>query len=112
VLDIEGLVEKPTPENAPSNLAVSARYVLGPEIFPAIEQTYPRQDGEWQLTDAIVHLIKQGKHVCATVLNAEQRRYDVGNFAGYYKVFSHFALQDEEYGEELRQYLAALVREK
>ena len=109
VLDIRGLVEKPAPGKAPSNLAVTARYILTPEIFSAIEQTRPRGTGEWQLSDAIVKLIKDGKRVCAVVMNAKQERLDIGNFSGYYKAFTHFALQDKKCGEELRRFLTQIL---
>lgn len=91
VLDLEGVVEKPAPGNAPSPFAIAARYVFTPEIFDALLKKSSSPEKEWELTDAINRLIEDGKRVCAVVLGENQKRHDVGHFAGYYKVFHHFA---------------------
>jgi UTP--glucose-1-phosphate uridylyltransferase len=112
VLRIRRLVEKPTPEEAPSNLVSAARYTFSPAIFEALEQIPVGKGGELQLTDAIEWLINQGKPVYAMVLGEGQKRYDIGNFESYYKAFVDFALRDETHGQALRQYLRKLLRQK
>lgn len=103
--EISDLVEKPVRGSAPSNMAIAARYVCGPEVFEALDLTMPGKGGEIWLADAIRILLKQGKRVyCVKLLEGEQR-YDIGNFESYYKAFVDFALADERYGYLLRQYL-------
>jgi UTP--glucose-1-phosphate uridylyltransferase len=105
VFEVRDLVEKPAPGTAPSNLAISARYVLPPEIFDAIDQTAPGKNGEIQLTDAIRLLMKRGRKVIGVRLADGERRYDIGNFGSYFRTFVDFALADEELGPELAEYL-------
>ena len=62
---VEGLIEKPAPAEAPSNLAVIGRYVLPPEIFSILRKTQPGKNGEIQLTDALRELAKRVPDVCA-----------------------------------------------
>ncbi|NLV74981.1 MAG: UTP--glucose-1-phosphate uridylyltransferase [Chloroflexi bacterium] len=108
---VSDLVEKPKPENAPSNLAIAARYVFSPVIFDAISRTLPDRNGEMQLTDSIRLLIQLGYPVQAIRLTGSERRYDIGNFESYFKAFMDFALSDEKYGYLVRQYLKRKVRE-
>ena len=75
-----GLVEKPAPEEAPSNLAVIGRYVLPPSIFDAIRRTKPGAGGEIQLTDAMALLLAEGTPVHGIVYRGT--RYDTGRAAG------------------------------
>jgi UTP--glucose-1-phosphate uridylyltransferase len=89
---IDDLVEKPTPESAPSNLAIAARYIFGPEIYPALENTPPGKGGEIQLTDAIRILLQEGRKIIGTCLGEGERRYDIGNFESYFEAFIEFAL--------------------
>lgn len=105
------IVEKPSVEEAPSNLAVAARYILTPDIFESLAQTQPGTGGEIQLTDAIRALIRDGKAVYGVRLRPDERRYDIGNFAAYFRAFVEFALADERHGEDLRGHLRALLRE-
>ncbi|MEA2064145.1 MAG: UTP--glucose-1-phosphate uridylyltransferase [Gemmatimonadota bacterium] len=105
VVEVESLVEKPNIEDAPSDLAIAARYVFSPDIFQAIEMTLPDKGGELQITDSISLLIKKGMPVYAVVLGEEEHRYDIGNYQSYFKAFVDFALQDEKYGHTLRHYL-------
>jgi UTP--glucose-1-phosphate uridylyltransferase len=100
-----GVVEKPSAGSAPSNLAVAARYVFSPAIFEALARTPPDERGEVQLTDAIKRLIDNGLPVYAWPLGPGQRRYDVGNFASYFRAFVDYALEDGEHGRALREYL-------
>ncbi|HLA41162.1 MAG TPA: UTP--glucose-1-phosphate uridylyltransferase, partial [Candidatus Glassbacteria bacterium] len=80
VFPVEALVEKPDIDSAPSDLAIAARYVFGPEIFEAIERTLPDKAGELQLTDSIQLLIKKGAPVYAVLMSEGERRYDIGNY--------------------------------
>jgi UTP--glucose-1-phosphate uridylyltransferase len=105
VFPIADLVEKPLPEQAPSNLAIAARYVFNPEIFEAIERTVPDRRGELQITDSIRILVQQGRPVWGVMLGPNSRRYDIGNFETYFLAFADFALADEKYGYTLRQHL-------
>jgi UTP--glucose-1-phosphate uridylyltransferase len=101
---LDDIVEKPSRERAPSNLAVAARYVLEPEIFSYIKQTQRGAGGELQLTDSIRLLLKNGRPVWGVRLKNEVR-YDIGGFAGYFKAFFEFSLADEDFGEKFRQYM-------
>jgi len=105
VFSVKSLVEKPNIEDAPSDLAIAARYVFSPDIFKAIDMTLPDTGGELQLTDSIHLLIKQGAPVYAVLLRNNEHRYDIGNYESYFKAFVDFALQDEKYGHVLRHYL-------
>ena len=109
VLDLASIVEKPAKTEAPSNLAVAARYIFRPSIFEMLDRTLTDKHGELQLTDAIESLIRQGKRVCAVVLQGKQKRFDIGNYQSYYKAFLEFALNDPEYGPSLRDYLEDLL---
>lgn len=109
---ISDIVEKPSPGTAPSNLAIAARYVFSPAIFEALAHTAPGRNGEIQLTDAINTLIRLGLPVYAWLLPPETRRYDVGNFASYFRTFIDFALADERYGYMVRQYIRAKAQER
>ena len=100
------LVEKPEPEQAPSNLAVLGRYVLRPEVFDVLEQTAPGRGGEIQLTDALQVLAKNpevGGGVIALVFDG--RRYDTGNKLDYVKANLELASQHPNIGAELRAWL-------
>jgi UTP--glucose-1-phosphate uridylyltransferase len=105
VLDI---VEKPDLSEAPSNLAVAARYIFTPAIFNALDRTQPGKDGEIQLTDAIKLLIEDGQGVYGVRLTRDEPRYDIGNFESYFRAFTEFALADEKHGAALREYIATL----
>jgi len=105
------LVEKPRPEEAPTSLAIAARYIFSPAIFEAIRRTAPDRNGELQLTDSIRLLLQLGHQVRVVRLRAGERRYDIGNFESYFKAFIDFALADEKYGYLVRQYLKRKVRE-
>lgn len=106
--ELSDIIEKPDLDQAPSNLAVAARYIFTPHIFAALDRTEPGKGGEIQLTDAIRLLIKDGEKVCGVRLSSGERRYDIGNFESYFRAFTEFALADEKYGASLRQYIAAL----
>jgi UTP--glucose-1-phosphate uridylyltransferase len=107
--ELQDIVEKPTVAEAPSNLAVAARYVFKPVIFDLLARTPPGKGGEIQLTDAIRTLIQQGGKVIGLPLPAGERRFDIGNFESYFRAFIEFALADPRYGAELRQFVKELV---
>lgn len=103
---IESIVEKPAPENAPSNLGVVGRYILTPAIFNKIEQTTAGAGGEIQLTDAIAALLNE-----ETVLayEFEGRRYDCGSKLGYLIATVEQGLLHEELKDDFMAYLKTLV---
>jgi UTP--glucose-1-phosphate uridylyltransferase len=105
IFEIADLVEKPRPEEAPSTLAIAARYVLSPAIFEALAATPPGKGGEIQLTDAIRALIRQGAPAYGVRLGAGETRYDIGNFESYFQAFAEFALADPKFGPSLRRHL-------
>jgi UTP--glucose-1-phosphate uridylyltransferase len=109
IFEIEDLIEKPGRAEAPSNLAIAARYVFAPTIFDAIKRTPPGKGGEIQITDAIRLLIKDGGKVYGICLRADERRYDIGNFQAYFRAFVEFALEDEKQGPALRKHIEALL---
>ena len=108
VFELDDLIEKPSVAEAPSNLAVAARYVFSPAIFDCLERTRPGKGDEIQLTDAIRLLIEQGGKVLGVRLPPGERRFDIGNFESYFLAFLEFALADEHYGPTLRTRLKEL----
>jgi UTP--glucose-1-phosphate uridylyltransferase len=102
---VRGVVEKPAPGTAPSNLAIIGRYVLTPKIFDKLEQTSHGSGGEIQLTDAIEALMTE-QDVYAYAF--EGVRYDAGTTMGWLKASVELALQRPDVGPELRTYLAGL----
>jgi UTP--glucose-1-phosphate uridylyltransferase len=83
VFRIADVVEKPSPGTEPSRLAISARYVFSPAIFPALRRLRPGAKGELQLTDAIRDLARQGLPVLGVRLAPGERRLDIGSFDSY-----------------------------
>jgi UTP--glucose-1-phosphate uridylyltransferase len=100
------LVEKPTPEAAPSELAIAGRYIFTPEIFDHIDRTGRGVANEIQLTDAM-NLLAQVQPMYALAWQA--RRYDIGNRLEYAKCFVEFALRRDDVGPALRDHLKALL---
>jgi UTP--glucose-1-phosphate uridylyltransferase len=94
VVRVIDLIEKPTPEKAPSNLAIAGRYVFSPLIFDMIRRIKPDKRGEIQVTDAIRLLCEEGKRVIAVKLAPDEKRYDIGNFPSYFESFVGSALAD------------------
>jgi UTP--glucose-1-phosphate uridylyltransferase len=102
---VTSIVEKPEPDNAPSNLAVIGRYVLTPKIFDKLEQTQRGAGGEIQLTDAIQALMdEQGVFGYAF----EGQRYDAGTTMGWLQASVELALARADIGTEFREYLGTL----
>ena len=106
---IVNLVEKPKPEDAPSNLAIAGRYIFSPLIFDMIRRVEPDARGEIQLTNAIQFLCDEGRRVMAVKLTPQEKRYDIGNFPSYFESFVEFALADPIYGVEFRRRLERML---
>jgi len=104
VVEVNGLVEKPSPDEAPSNLAVAGRYVLPGAIFDAIAATKPGSGGEIQLTDAMAMMLAEGTPVHGVVYRGT--RYDTGAPLGYLQAVVQLASEHEELGPEFRSWLA------
>ncbi|HEY3380689.1 MAG TPA: UTP--glucose-1-phosphate uridylyltransferase [Vicinamibacterales bacterium] len=109
IFEIDDLIEKPSIHEAPSTLAIAARYVLSPSIFDALDHTPPGKGGEIQLTDAIRSVVRSGGRAYGVRLHAHERRYDIGNFQAYFRAFVEFALADPRFGAPLRRYLEDLL---
>jgi UTP--glucose-1-phosphate uridylyltransferase len=103
--EITNLVEKPKPEDAPSNLAVIGRYILTPKIFSMLDRTPLGPGGELQLTDALKLLLQEEKVYGFTF---EGKRHDTGNKLGFLKATIELALKRPDLGDELREYLKNL----
>jgi UTP--glucose-1-phosphate uridylyltransferase len=105
LLRIRDLVEKPTTEKAPSNLAITGRYVLPPAIFDCLERTKPGAGGEIQLTDGLRLLAKE-QGLWAYIY--EGISYDAGDKLGFLRATVELALLNEEFGPAFRDYLKTL----
>jgi len=111
VVRLTGMVEKPAPEDAPSNLAIIGRYVLAPQVFAVLEQTAPGKGGEIQLTDALQTLAQMpaedGGGVRGVVFRG--RRYDTGDKLDYLKAIVRLASGRDDLGPGLREWLTEWV---
>ncbi|NUP26015.1 MAG: UTP--glucose-1-phosphate uridylyltransferase [Nocardia sp.] len=103
VLRVKAMVEKPSLADAPSTFAAAGRYLLDRAIFDALRRIGPGAGGELQLTDAISLLIDEGHPVHVVVHRGS--RHDLGNPGGYLRAAVDFALEREEYGSALREWL-------
>lgn len=103
VKKVNGMVEKPDLEDAPSNFAATGRYLLDRQVFEALSRTKPGKGGEIQITDAIELMISEGHPVRIVV--HQGKRHDLGNPGGYIRACVDMALEDETYGESLKQWL-------
>ncbi len=112
VFRLTDVIEKPPVDDAPSNLAVAARYVFCPSIFKRLADTKPGKGGEIQLTDAIRMLIAEGRPCFGMRLTPSEPRFDIGNFESYFRTFAEFALADPKFGEPLRAYLKQRLSEE
>jgi UTP--glucose-1-phosphate uridylyltransferase len=102
---IRNLVEKPKPQDAPSNLAIIGRYVLTPEVFHSLETITPGSGGELQLTDGLKHTLRSRP---IYGYRFEGTRYDAGDKLGFLKATVEFALKRHDLGEPFRSYLKSL----
>ena len=105
VYQVLTLVEKPKPEEAPSNLGIVGRYILTPEIFCMLEKTTPGAGGEIQLTDGLRLLLEKQK---IYAYQFEGIRYDTGTPLGFLKASVEFALNRPDIGPKFREYLRQL----
>ena len=106
---VRSIVEKPKPEDAPSNLAVIGRYVFTPEIFDALDRITPGAGGELQLTDAMSLLLET-----QTVFgySFETGRYDIGKKIDFLRATVELALDRDDLGDEFKAFLADLVQRR
>lgn len=102
VYKVKDLVEKPSVDEAPSNVAILGRYIITPQIFDILENTEPGKGGEIQLTDALKTLISQE---AMYAYNFQGRRYDVGDKLGFLQATIEFALKKEELRDRFLDYL-------
>jgi len=102
LFEIQGLVEKPRPEQAPSNQAIIGRYLLTPRIFECLETITPGAIGELQLTDGLRALLKYEK---IYGYQFECKRHDTGDKLGFLKATIEFALQRKDLGPEFQRWL-------
>ena len=107
IYKIKAIVEKPSPEEAPSDIATHGAYILPPEIFTALKKLSPGKGGEIWLVDAINNLKEQGVPLYA-VLIENAKYYDTGNKLEYMKTAVEMALHHNEIGEEFKEYLKDL----
>jgi UTP--glucose-1-phosphate uridylyltransferase len=105
LFEIKNMVEKPKPEEAPSNLAITGRYILTPTVFDTLSETQLGAGGELQLTDGM-RLLLQREKIYAYVY--EGKRHDTGDKLGFLKATVDFALKRPDLGEEFRRYLKEL----
>lgn len=103
---VKGLVEKPSIEEAPTNVAILGRYIVTPKIFEILEATEPGKGGEIQLTDALLELLK---HEDMYAYNFKGKRYDVGDKLGFLEATIEYALRKPQLNEEFKKYLRSIV---
>lgn len=109
VYKIKSIVEKPDPDEAPSDIATHGAYILPPEIFGALKRLTPGKGGEIWLTDAINLLKDEGVPVYAVVIE-NGKYYDTGNKLEYMKTAVELACEHPEIGEDFKSYLKELVK--
>jgi len=107
VLMARSFVEKPSIENAPSNLAIASRYIFTPDIFKYIDKTKPGKNNEIQITDAMSLLLKDHKMYG---VKFDGKRYDIGNKLDFIKTNVIFGLEQEDINESLRNWILDLAR--
>ena len=106
---IRTLVEKPSPRDTPSRLAVAGRYVFSPRIFDRIRQVEPDRRGEVQITDAIRAVAEDGGTILGVRLRPEEKRYDIGNLPSYFETFIDFAVADPQHGPRVRDHMRRIL---
>jgi UTP--glucose-1-phosphate uridylyltransferase len=105
VYRIRDMVEKPPRDEAPSDLAIIGRYILTPDIFPALEATVTDRTGEIQLTNGLRHLLKERPIYGCRI---DGVRHDTGNKLGFLKAVVYFALRRPDLGEQFAEYLRTI----
>ena len=107
VTKVKGLVEKPSVDEAPSNMAILGRYIITPSIFEILERTKPGKGGEIQLTDALLELMSEE---AIYAYNFEGRRYDVGDKLGFLEATVEYALRKPELKDGFTKYLNTVLQ--
>ena len=106
VYKVKDLVEKPSVEESPSNVAILGRYIITPKIFEILEKTKPGKGNEIQLTDALLKLIEEE---AMYAYDFEGRRYDVGDKLGFLEATVEYALRKEELRDGFIEYLKTII---
>ena len=106
VTKVKGFVEKPSVDEAPSNMAILGRYIITPSIFEILERTKPGKGGEIQLTDALLELMSEE---AIYAYNFEGRRYDVGDKLGFLEATVEYALRKPELKDRFIEYLKTIL---
>jgi UTP--glucose-1-phosphate uridylyltransferase len=106
LVQLNRLVEKPDRDAAPSNLAIAGRYILTPQVFPAIEKTARGKGNEVQLTDALRLMLKHNNIIAAVI---EGKRYDIGNKLDFLKTTVEFALKRPEFAVQFEDFLRKTI---
>ncbi|MDW7660350.1 MAG: UTP--glucose-1-phosphate uridylyltransferase GalU [Bacillota bacterium] len=107
IYSVNGLVEKPALDEAPSNIAILGRYIINPGVFDILKDTKPGKGGEVQLTDALLELAKKETMYA---FNFEGKRYDVGNKQGFLEATVETALRRDDLKDEFLEYLIGIVK--
>jgi UTP--glucose-1-phosphate uridylyltransferase len=105
VCRVKDLVEKPPQAEAPSNLAIIGRYILTPDVFPALQATASDRTGEIQLTNGLRRLLRDRPIYTCEVKGI---RHDTGNKLGYLRAVVHFALRRPDLADAFSQYLQSI----
>jgi len=108
IYEIQDFVEKPSVEEAPSNLVVAGRYIFTPDIFGYLEQTSPGKGGEIQITDAMRLMVKQRPMYGRKL---QGRRCDIGDKEGFIRTNLEFALKDPDLAEPMKVYIKKLAQQ-
>jgi UTP--glucose-1-phosphate uridylyltransferase len=108
--NIKNIVEKPSPEDAPSNLTISARYVIAPEIFDSMDDTQTSK-GQKLFTDCLMTLSRRGP-IIALENRPTDTVFDIGSPSLYAKAFVEFALKDPAMAEEMKSLLSKPLDDK
>lgn len=109
IYKVKGMVEKPSKEQAASDLAIFGRYILTPQVFACLEETKPGKNGEIQLTDALALLLKEQDIYAYEV---DVKRYDIGNKLDWLKATLALALEREDIGPPLLKYIRQIVKQE
>jgi len=106
LMRLNELIEKPSVESAPSNLAIAGRYILTPDIYKALEKTPKGKGNELQLTDAMIELLKTENIYSQTF---EGKRYDIGNKLDFIKTTIEYALKRKEFAEPVLEFMKEIL---
>ena len=107
VYKVKNLIEKPSIDEAPSNIAILGRYIITPKIFEILENTEPGKGNEIQLTDALLKLIEEE---AMYAYDFEGRRYDVGDKLGFLEATVEYAIRREELRDDFIEYLKGIIK--